>query len=144
MNVNTPRQHLLQESSLPLCFSPDSCSVCVCSALCVSTSMTSSSAWAQRYISLQWFLLRRDLNRVRRDLCSTIDGFFSISVQPGRPRRAGLCWTNGAGPTAASTQTPSELWSATAGEHQPGVRALNQQPSRQYNAALAGADAAAC
>lgn len=47
--------------------------------------MTISSACAQRYISLHWFLLRRDLNRVQRDLCSTIDSFFSISVQPGGP-----------------------------------------------------------
>ena len=61
-----------------------------------------------------------------------------------RARGAGFCLTNGPESTAAITQTPAALWSGLAGEHQPGVGALKQQPSGRCNAALAGTDAAGC
>lgn len=47
--------------------------------------MTSIRAYAQGSISLQCSLQRQDLTRVWRDLCSTIDSFLSISVQPCGP-----------------------------------------------------------
>lgn len=53
--------------------------------------MTSRPKYAKGSIAHQSFLQRQDLFGTWTDLCSTIDSFLSISVQPHRPE-----WQNSA------------------------------------------------